>query len=75
MIDGLLQKSSKKNLVKIFESLENTDSIRARSKSLSKGYEVIFKKKVHRHKITSIIVTDSMYTASLDHTVRKHREE
>jgi hypothetical protein len=34
----------------------------------------VFKEKVHRHRISSILVADQIYTASLDYTVRKVHE-
>jgi len=64
-------------LVKLFESYDTLEMSkgRERSESYGKRYQTIFKEKVHRHKITSLLVTDQIYTASLDYTIKKGVEK
>jgi hypothetical protein len=47
---------------------------RERSQTQFKKYETVFKEKIHRSKITNILITDQIYTSSLDYFIKKTSE-
>lgn len=48
---------------------------RERSVTQYRRYDTVYRKCIHRSRITNILVSDQIYTSSLDYLVKKTGEE
>lgn len=74
--EPLLSQNSK-NLTRIFENMEEVvdyPRMRERSETQSKHNQTAFSSTIHRSSITSLYISDAIYTSSLDYTIKKTYE-
>lgn len=70
MQDELAKVSNTRNLSKIFDQCDE-DLSRRKIYSNYKAHTTLLRTQLHRGKITSILVADNIYTASLDYSVKR----
>ena len=72
-----LMSQNSKNLTRIFENMEEAidyPRVRERAETQTKQSQTVFNSTIHRSSITSLLVSDAIYTSSLDYTVRRSYE-
>lgn len=72
-----LMSQNSKNLTRIFENMEEAidyPRMRERAETQTKQSQTVFNSTIHRSSITSLLVSDAIYTSSLDYTVRRSYE-
>jgi hypothetical protein len=77
MLADPMGKQHSKNLAKIFDTYDsNSVEFTKRKRALTQVLpnQLLLHKQIHRSKITSILVSDSIYTASLDYNIAKISE-
>lgn len=69
-----LMSQNSKNLTKIFENMEDVidyPRMRERAETHSKQNYPNFNSIIHRSRITSLLISDAIYTSSLDYTIKR----